>query len=120
MPSFFSKIRDKFSSPSPSRKANKSQNDLSYLANIYQIKEKELSKLHLAAWTGNKDKVIQLCRPDKINGADKEGRAPMHLAVANEHIEIVKHLITEGAKLNIFDSEGRNPLILVYCFFFFI
>ncbi|CAF0711074.1 unnamed protein product [Brachionus calyciflorus] len=112
MPGFFSKIKGAFSSPSPSRKANKTQNDLSYLPQIYQIKEKELSKLHLAAWKGELERVVELCRPDKINAVDKDGRAPLHLAVAAGHIKIVDHLINEGAKINIVDAEKRTPMII--------
>jgi hypothetical protein len=73
MPGFFSKIKGAFASPSTARKS-KSANDLSYLSHIYVVKEKELPKLHLAAWKGDIDKTIQLCRPDKLNSLDKEGR----------------------------------------------
>ena len=113
MPSFFSKIKGAFSSPSPSRKGNKSQTDLNDLPQIYHIKEKELSKLHLAAWKGDMEKVIELCRPDKINALDKDGRAPLHLAVAANQIKVVDHLLSEDARLDIIDSERRTPMIIV-------
>ena len=73
MPGFFSKIKGAFASPSTARKS-KSTNDLTYNhLSIYVVKEKELPKLHLAAWKGDLDKTIQLCRPDKLNSIDKDG-----------------------------------------------
>ena len=35
----------------------------------------------------------------------------MHLAVVKGHLEIVKHLVREDAKLNVVDSDQRTPLI---------
>ena len=73
MPSFFKKLKGAFQSPQTSRKA-KSTGDLSFAGQQYAVKDKDLPKLHLAAWKGNLDKVTELCRPDKLNQLDKEGR----------------------------------------------
>ena len=75
-------LKSVFSSPSTSRKS-KSTGDLSY-PQIYVVKEKELPKLHLAAWTGNMIKVIELCRPDKLNAPDKDGRYAFDLKLLVE------------------------------------
>ena len=72
MSGIFKKIKGAFASPSSERKS-KSTGDLSYPP-IYQVKEKDLPKLHQAAWKGNLVKVIELCRPDKLNTIDKDGR----------------------------------------------
>lgn len=91
--SFMSKIRGVFRSPSPAkpstsqpaqsaaqqqRRKSKSQGDLRFATStsqVYAIKEKDLQhKLHSASWRGELNRVIELCRPDKINVSDKEGR----------------------------------------------
>ena len=132
MSGFIKKIKGAFSSPSPTRKA-KSTGDLS-VPQIYVVKEKDLPKLHFAAWKGNLDKVMELSRPDKLNSVDKDGRydlkclhlilhklfkiflynrTPLHLAVAADNISVVEHLLSEDAKLQILDRESKSPLIIV-------
>jgi hypothetical protein len=78
MPSFFSKIKGAFTSPSTPRKnaapAASSPNAQNSIPKVYAVKEKELPKLHLAVWKGDLDKVTELCRPDKLNTFDKDGR----------------------------------------------
>lgn len=81
MPNFFTKLKNRFTSSTPSK--SKSTGDLATtsaasLAGIpseyYTVKDSDLPKLHKAAWKGNIDKVIELCRPDKVNLRDKEQR----------------------------------------------
>jgi len=38
-------------------------------------------------------------------------KTPLHLAVVKGHIEIVRYLVQEDAKLNVIDNEQRTPLI---------
>lgn len=40
----------------------------------YVVKEKDLSKLHKAAWTGDTIKVKQLTKKGDVNTLDKENR----------------------------------------------
>jgi ankyrin repeat protein len=110
MPSFLNKLKA-LASPSSNRKA-KSTGDLSHIAQLYTIKEKDLPKLHLSAWQGNLNKVIELCRPDKLNLIDKEGRTPLHLAIVGNHLNVVDHLLKEGAKIQAVDKSNRTSLIL--------
>jgi hypothetical protein len=35
------------------------------------------------------------------------------LAVAANHLAVTQHLLTEDAKLQVFDKDNRSPLILV-------
>ncbi|CAF1329496.1 unnamed protein product [Adineta steineri] len=79
----------------------------------YNINPKELdkNKLHKASWEGNIDKVERLARPGQINVKDQNLRTPLHLAVAKGHLEIVKYLVHEGAKLDVLDKENRTPLV---------
>ena len=76
------------------------------------VKEKDLPKLHLAAWKGNLDKVTEQCRPDKINLLDKENRTPLHLAVSANHFNVAEKLLMEDAKIGVLDKDNRSPLIL--------
>ena len=80
-------LKDAFASPSSNRKS-KSTGDLSY-PQIYIVKEKELPKLHAAAWKGNLVKVIELCRPDKLNTLDKNGRYAIFIfnVISNGHLK---------------------------------
>ncbi|CAF1517476.1 unnamed protein product [Adineta ricciae] len=79
----------------------------------YQVTPKELekNKLHKASWEGNLNKVVRLAQPGQINVKDQQQRTPLHLAVVKGHLEIVKHLVQEGARLNVVDSDQRTPLI---------
>ena len=123
MPSFLNKIKGAFTSPSTQRKSQ-SQNQTPplsarstatvptvHIPNVYSVKEKELPKLHAAAWRGDIDKVTELCRPDKINTFDKDGRTPLHLAIAANHLKVAEQLLTEDAKFQ-FDRESRSPMII--------
>jgi hypothetical protein len=134
MPSIFNKIKGVFTSPSTSRKnqnpqqtpprsarsvggrAGASTGSMSQpLVQVYSVKEKELPKLHAAAWRGDLDKVTELCRPDKLNTFDKDGRSALHLAIASNHYKVAEQLLTEDAKYQL-DRESRSPLIVVIRF----
>jgi hypothetical protein len=74
MPNIIKSIKNVLKSPTTSRKS-KSTGDLSNsTAQLYTVKEKDLSKLHLAVWKGDTKKLVEVCRADKINLQDKEGR----------------------------------------------
>ncbi len=47
-------------------------------------------------------------------------RSPLHLAVAANNLDVVQHLLNEGAKLQIFDRESRSCLIIVRVFGFYL
>lgn len=38
----------------------------------------------------------------------------MLLAIANNHYEVVQHLLNEGAKLQCFDKDNRSPFVIVW------
>ncbi len=38
-------------------------------------------------------------------------QTPIHLAVVKGHIEVVRYLVQENAKLDLVDNEQRTPLI---------
>eukprot|EP00057_Strongylocentrotus_purpuratus_P004072 XP_003727953.1 PREDICTED: trichohyalin isoform X1 [Strongylocentrotus purpuratus] len=77
----------------------------------YVVKEKDLSKLHKAAWTGDTIKVKQLTKKGDVNTLDKENRTPLHLACSKGHIDVIDIIIACKAKLNMCDNDQRSPLM---------
>lgn len=47
--------------------------------------------------------------PDLLN-ALKDGYAPLHTAAANGHLAVVRHLLKEGAAVDVPDKWGESPL----------
>jgi len=94
MPNFFAKIKTRFSSPSSK---SKSTGDLSFSSSQGYVveKEKELPKLHLAAWKG------QL-------SIDRENRTALHLAVSADHLQVVERLLMEDAKIAVLVNLNGN------------
>ncbi|XP_067172563.1 POTE ankyrin domain family member B-like [Apteryx mantelli] len=83
------------------------------VAAAYEIREKDLGRLHRAATGGDLAQVQRrrwLLRLG-INRQDKEKRTPLHLACANGHSEVVKYLVENKCKLNACDSFKRSPLM---------
>ncbi|XP_033098759.1 ankyrin repeat domain-containing protein 26-like isoform X3 [Anneissia japonica] len=78
----------------------------------YDVKEKDLPKLHKAAWLGDVNKVKQLAKKAAdYNQLDKENRTPLHLACSQGHKDVVAHLMSNKAKLNLCDNHNRSPLM---------
>uniref|UniRef100_W5NEX0 Ankyrin repeat domain containing 26 n=1 Tax=Lepisosteus oculatus TaxID=7918 RepID=W5NEX0_LEPOC len=83
----------------------------SVLSAGYELKEKDLGKLHKAASTGDLTKLKQLVKKHDFNQLDKENRTPLHLACAYGHADIVRFLAEGKAKLNLCDNQNRSPLM---------
>ncbi|XP_026504514.1 ankyrin repeat domain-containing protein 7 isoform X5 [Terrapene carolina triunguis] len=77
----------------------------------YELREKELGKLHRAAAGGDLGKLQQLLKKHNINQLDKENRTPLHLACANGHSDVVTYLVDNKCKLNLCDNDNRSPLM---------
>ncbi|XP_014380494.1 ankyrin repeat domain-containing protein 26 isoform X6 [Alligator sinensis] len=92
--------------PSPSKSAS-----LPVGSGGYELRERDLGKLHRAAATGDLGKLQQLLRKQDPNQLDKENRTPLHLACANGHLDIVSYLIENKCKLNLCDNDSRSPLM---------
>ncbi|XP_021371833.1 ankyrin repeat domain-containing protein 26-like isoform X2 [Mizuhopecten yessoensis] len=76
----------------------------------YDVREKDLPKLHKAAWTGDIAKVKQYVKKDS-SAPDKENRTALHLACAQGHSGVVQELLEWHAKTNIGDNDTKTPLI---------
>ncbi|XP_031471193.1 ankyrin repeat domain-containing protein 26-like isoform X2 [Phasianus colchicus] len=80
-------------------------------AGAYELRQKELGKLHRAAAAGDLAQVRQGLKKHGIDGRDKAQRTPLHLACANGHADVVTFLVENKCKLNLFDSDNRSPLM---------
>nr|XP_023686910.1 ankyrin repeat domain-containing protein 26-like isoform X2 [Paramormyrops kingsleyae] len=77
----------------------------------YEIKEKDLGKVHKAASLGDLTKLKQLAKKNDLNQLDKENRTPLHIACAYGHADVVLFLVENKAKLNLCDNQNRSPLM---------
>nr|XP_032827399.1 ankyrin repeat domain-containing protein 36A-like isoform X2 [Petromyzon marinus] len=78
----------------------------------YELKDKDLGKLHKAAASGDLDKLKRLLKKGDVNQLDKQNRTPLHLACANGHSDVVLFLLQNNfVKLNLCDNDNRSPLM---------
>uniref|UniRef100_A0A7N4Q110 Uncharacterized protein n=1 Tax=Sarcophilus harrisii TaxID=9305 RepID=A0A7N4Q110_SARHA len=79
----------------------------------YQIRSKDLGKIHKAALLGDVAKVQQLLQLGKstVNELDKMKRTPLHLACANGYTDLVSLLLEKKCELNLLDDDNRTPLM---------
>ncbi|XP_069484049.1 ankyrin repeat domain-containing protein 26 isoform X2 [Ambystoma mexicanum] len=77
----------------------------------YELRDRDLGKMHRAAYTGDLAKLRQLCKKSDPNQLDKEQRTPLHLACANGHPELVTYLVENQSKVNLCDNDSRSPLM---------
>lgn len=69
--------------------------------------------LHVCAEQGNIHAVHHLLSYGAdIDAIDEYGRTPLHYAVTNKHIDIVRLLVERGATTTIADINGANPMQL--------
>ncbi|XP_066847127.1 ankyrin repeat domain-containing protein 26 isoform X10 [Anser cygnoides] len=80
-------------------------------AGAYELRQKELGKLHRAAAGGDLAQVRQGLKKHGIDERDKAQRTPLHLACANGHVDVVTYLVENKCKLNLFDNDNRSPLM---------
>ncbi|XP_042647874.1 ankyrin repeat domain-containing protein 26 isoform X6 [Tyto alba] len=80
-------------------------------AGAYELRQKDLSKLHRAAAGGDLAQVRQGLKKYGIDGRDKAERTALHLACASGHVDVVTYLVENKCKLNLFDNDNRSPLM---------
>ena len=70
--------------------------------------------LNEAVQKGNLKGVASVINRDKnkVYTRNPDGSTLLHLAVFNDHIDIVKYLVSQGADVDAQDSEGDTPLHL--------
>ncbi|XP_073798585.1 ankyrin repeat domain-containing protein 26 isoform X19 [Danio rerio] len=97
-------FKKKKGSPSASETA-------SVLSASYDVKEKDLGKVHKAAFSGDVVKLRQLAKKNDLNQLDKENRTALHIACACGHTDVVQYLVESKVKLNLCDNQNRSALM---------
>uniref|UniRef100_A0A8C8DKH3 Si:ch211-272n13.3 n=1 Tax=Oryzias sinensis TaxID=183150 RepID=A0A8C8DKH3_9TELE len=77
----------------------------------YDLKDKDLGKIHKAALQADLAKLRQLVKKNDINQLDKDNRTALHIACASGHVEVVQFLVENKAKLNLCDNQNRSALM---------
>jgi len=80
----------------------------------YNSLEEETS-LHRACRVGNRLAVKLSANQENINAQNRFGMTPLHLAVLQGDVGVIKELIRQGADTNLQDSRGQTPLALASC-----
>jgi len=75
------------------------------------VKEKDLPKLHKAAWLGDMVKLKQLLKKNDVNSMDRHHRTPLHYACMKGHDGITQWLCANRANLGICDEDGKAALM---------
>ncbi|KAF7701994.1 hypothetical protein HF521_001277 [Silurus meridionalis] len=95
-----------------SRKGSPSASETASVLSVgYDLKEKDLGKLHKAAFTGDLAKLRQLAKKSDLNQLDKENRTALHIACVHGHTEVVQYLVENKVKLNLCDNQNRSALM---------
>lgn len=71
------------------------------------------SKLHLAVWNDDVDKVKKIVSKNDVNvvnATDAKGRSPLHLACEKGVVSLVWSLLSHGAIVQARDAQGSTPL----------
>ncbi|XP_067291953.1 ankyrin repeat domain-containing protein 26 isoform X7 [Pseudorasbora parva] len=97
-------FKKKKGSPSTSETA-------SVLSASYDVKEKDLGKVHKAAFSGDVVKLRQLAKKNDLNQLDKENRTALHIACSCGHTDAVQFLVESKVKLNLCDNQNRSALM---------
>ncbi|XP_060770671.1 ankyrin repeat domain-containing protein 26 isoform X3 [Neoarius graeffei] len=94
------------------RKGSPSASETASVLSVgYDLKEKDLGKVHKAAFTGDVAKLKQLAKKNDLNQLDKENRTALHIACVHGHTEVVQYLVENKVKLNLCDNQNRSALM---------
>ncbi|XP_049330498.1 ankyrin repeat domain-containing protein 26 isoform X4 [Astyanax mexicanus] len=94
------------------KKGSPSASDTGSVLSVgYDLKEKDLGKVHKAAFTGDVSKLRQLAKKNDLNQLDKENRTALHVACVHGHTEVVQFLVESKVKLNLCDNQNRSALM---------
>ncbi len=59
---------------------------------------------------GDFETVKQVATEFNVNTKGFDGNAPIHWAVFYDRVDVVKHLLSQGADINIKDIAGKTSL----------
>ncbi|XP_077931362.1 ankyrin repeat domain-containing protein 26-like isoform X11 [Halichoerus grypus] len=79
----------------------------------YNIRDKDLRKIHKVASMGDVRKLQEILFFGKhgVNERDKMNRTALHLACANGHPDVVAVLVERKCQLDLFDKDYRTALM---------
>ncbi len=79
---------------------------------LFLIRHASPDEIHDAVRGGNLEKVRTLLETHSewLNSADQNRKTPLHLALESGHINIARHLIDQGADINLKDADRAAPL----------
>ncbi|KAM5223974.1 uncharacterized protein RBU33_001823 [Hipposideros larvatus] len=79
----------------------------------YHIQERDLRKIHRAAYRGDVPEVqrLLLLRPERLNDRDRRKRTALHLACACGHLGVATLLTDRKCELNLCDDKKMTPLM---------
>lgn len=68
--------------------------------------------LHIAAEFGHAPIINLLIKDHKahVNGKDEDGNTPLHIAALRGHLDVVKMLVENDARIDSRDHDGQTPL----------
>lgn len=86
-----------------------------YGANVEDILSHDIllqaSPLHIACFYGKLESVIFLCKMGaNILSTSKNGFTPLHIAIKQRHIDIVKYILYQDGRLDILDGYNKYPI----------
>ncbi|KAK5613050.1 hypothetical protein CRENBAI_002569 [Crenichthys baileyi] len=100
-----------FSFTKKKKQSSGTPDNVSALSDGYDLKDKDLGKIHKAAFQGDLAKLKQLAKKNDVNQPDKENRTALHIACATGHAEVVQFLVDGKAKLDLRDNQNRSALM---------
>ncbi|XP_066524584.1 ankyrin repeat domain-containing protein 26 [Hoplias malabaricus] len=101
-----------FTNLTKKKKGSPSASDTGSVLSVgYDLKEKDLGKVHKVAFTGDVTKLRQLAKKNDLNQLDKENRTALHIACVHGHTEVVQFLVESKVKLNLCDNQNRSALM---------
>ncbi|XP_064447990.1 ankyrin repeat domain-containing protein 26-like isoform X2 [Mirounga angustirostris] len=79
----------------------------------YNIRDKDLRKIHKVASMGNVRKLQEILLSGKhgVDERDQMNRTALHLACANGHPDVVAVLVERKCQLDLFDTDYRTALM---------
>jgi len=85
---------------------------ISCAALLFLIRHASPDEIHDAVRSGNLEKIRTLLESHSewLNSPDQNRRTPLHLALESGHINIARHLIDQGADINLKDTDRATPL----------
>jgi ankyrin repeat protein len=77
---------------------------------VFNSSPTDQTALHIAAFWGLDSTVKELINPEEISATDSRSWTPLHWASCNDHLDIVRVLVNNGADVHIRDSSQWTPL----------